>query len=152
MDRKFISRKKEQAHKGEFEVINSAHNFGVKGENFEVMFSYLNGGLVSYRYGGVEMIKAIPKPNFWRAPTDNDEGNLMPMRYAQWKIASMYLSHKKPLEGKYPDSMNPEIEITDEYAKIIYTYYLPTTPEAYCNLSYKYMVMDILKQSYIMSL
>lgn len=129
--------KKEQAHKGEFEVINSAHNFGVKGENFEVMFSYLNGGLVSYRYGGVEMIKAIPKPNFWRAPTDNDEGNLMPMRYAQWKIASMYLSHKKPLDGKYPDSMNPEIEITDEYAKIIYTYYLPATPEAYCNLSYK---------------
>ena len=129
--------KTEQVHKGEFEVINSDHNFGVKGENFEVMFSYLNGGLVSYRYGGVEMIKAIPKPNFWRAPTDNDEGNLMPMRYAQWKIASMYLSHKRPLDGKYPDSMNPEIKITDEYAKITYTYYLPTTPEAYCNLSYK---------------
>lgn len=86
--------KEREEHKGEFEVINSDHNFGVKGENFEVMFSYLNGGLVSYRYGGVEMIKAIPKPNFWRTPTDNDEGNLMPMRYAQWKIASMYLSHK----------------------------------------------------------
>ena len=129
--------KAEQIHKGEFEVINSDHNFGVKGENFEVMFSYLNGGLVSYRYGGVEMIKAIPKPNFWRTPTDNDEGNLMPMRYAQWKIASMYLSHKKPSAGNYPDSMNPKLEITEEYAKITYTYYLPTTPEAYCNLSYK---------------
>ncbi len=131
-----IAKEKEE-HKGDFEVINSDHNFGVKGENFEVMFSYLNGGLVSYRYGGVEMIKMIPKPNFWRTPTDNDEGNLMPMRYAQWKIASMYLSHKKPSKGNYPDSMNPEIEITDEYAKITYTYYLPTTPEAYCNLSYK---------------
>ena len=129
--------KEREEHKGEFEVINSDHNFGVKGENFEVMFSYLNGGLVSYRYGGAEMIKAIPKPNFWRTPTDNDEGNLMPMRYAQWKIASMYLSHKKPSNGNYPDSMNPEIEITEEYAKITYTYYLPTTPEAYCNLSYK---------------
>ena len=129
--------KEREEHKGEFEVINSDHNFGVKGENFEVMFSYLNGGLVSYRYGGVEMIKAIPKPNFWRTPTDNDEGNLMPMRYAQWKIASMYLSHKKPSDENYPDSMNPELEITEEYAKITYTYYLPTTPEAYCNLSYK---------------
>ena len=58
------------------------------------MFSYLNGGLVSYVYGGKEMIKAIPKPNFWRAPTDNDYGNLMPMRYGQWKLASLYLSHK----------------------------------------------------------
>ena len=53
------------------------------------MFSVLNGGLVSYKYAGKEMIEAIPKPNFWRAPTDNDCGNLMQMRYAQWKIASM---------------------------------------------------------------
>ena len=29
--------KAEQIHKGEFEVINSDHNFGVKGENFEEM-------------------------------------------------------------------------------------------------------------------
>lgn len=131
-----IAKQKEE-HKGNFKVINSAHNIGVKGENFEVMFSYLNGGLVSYRYGGVEMIKMIPKPNFWRTPTDNDEGNLMPMRYAQWKIASMYLSHKKPFKGNYPDSRNPELEVKDKYAKITYTYYLPTTPEAYCKLSYK---------------
>ena len=79
---------------GRIQVIHSLHNLGVKGEHFEIMFSYLNGGLVSYRYGGKEMIEAIPKPNFWRAPTDNDCGNLMPMRYAQWKTASMYLSHK----------------------------------------------------------
>ena len=45
------------------------------------------------------MIEMIPKPNFWRAPNDNDCGNLMPMRYAQWKIASMYLSHKYPTGG-----------------------------------------------------
>ena len=36
----------------QFQVIRSGHDFGVKGENFDVMFSYLNGGLVSYRYGG----------------------------------------------------------------------------------------------------
>ena len=77
-------------------MVRSLHDFGVRGENFDVLFSYLNGGLVSYRYGGVEMIEMIPKPNFWRAPTDNDCGNLMPMRYAQWKIASLYLSHKYP--------------------------------------------------------
>ncbi len=69
-----------------FEVIRSNHDFGVRGENFDVMFSDLNGGLVSYRYGGVEMIKMIPKPNFWRAPIDNDCKSLMPMRYSQWKI------------------------------------------------------------------
>ena len=70
------------------EIVRSLHNIGVRGENFEVMFSVLNGGLVSYKYAGREMLEAIPKPNFWRAPTDNDCGNQMPMRYAQWKIAS----------------------------------------------------------------
>ena len=86
----------EVGHKGKLEVVRSIHNIGVKGDGFRVMFSYLNGGLVSYVYGGVEMIKAIPKPNFWRAPTDNDCGNLMQMRYGQWKLASMYASHKNP--------------------------------------------------------
>lgn len=128
---------KEEAHKGTFEVIDSIHNLGVRGENFEVMFSYLNGGLVSYRFGGVEMIKMIPRPNFWRAPTDNDDGNLMPMRYAQWKIASMYLSHKKPGNAPAPDVMLPEKEITDNYVKITFTYCMPTTPASECRLSYK---------------
>ncbi|HJC62395.1 MAG TPA: DUF4981 domain-containing protein [Candidatus Blautia merdavium] len=126
----------EETHKGALQVIDSIHNLGVKGENFEVMFSYLNGGLVSYRFGGTEMIKMIPKPNFWRAPTDNDDGNLMPMRYAQWKIASMYASHKTPA-GAYPGSSPIEKEITDQYVKISFTYYLPTAPASQCRLSYK---------------
>ena len=82
-------------------VIRSTHNIGVRGAHFEVLFSVLNGGLVSYKYAGKEMIEAIPKPNFWRAPTDNDCGNLMGMRYGQWKIASMYLSHKDFRQGPY---------------------------------------------------
>lgn len=126
-----------ESHRGEMNIIRSIHNFGVRGENFEVMFSYLNGGLVSYRYGGVEMIKMIPKPNFWRTPTDNDEGSLMPARYGQWKLASLYLSHKRPSEGRYPDSKMPEIEVKEDYAQITYTYFMPTTPEAECQLSYR---------------
>ena len=76
------------------------------------MFSVLNGGLVSYKYAGKEMIEAIPKPNFWRAPTDNDCGNLMQMRYAQWKVASMYLSHKEYRKGAYGPSNSPQTEET----------------------------------------
>ena len=120
-----------------FRVVRSLHDFGVKGENFDVLFSYLNGGLVSYRYGGVEMIEMIPKPNFWRAPTDNDCGNLMPMRYAQWKIASLYLSHKYPTGGHYPGGKAPKIEVTDDWAEITFTYVMPTTPAAECELTYR---------------
>ena len=120
-----------------FEVIRSNHDFGVRGENFDVMFSDLNGGLVSYRYGGVEMIKMIPKPNFWRAPIDNDCGSLMPMRYSQWKIASMYLSHKYPNGSHYPGLYAPEIEVHEDCAEVSYRYVMPTTPASECRLTYR---------------
>ncbi len=119
-------------------VIQGKVNIGVKGENFDALFSYLAGGLVSYRYGGVEMIESIPKPNFWRAPVDNDEGNGMPMVYGQWKLASLYLSHKSfivPEQEGY-DPGDPKLEIHETYASVTYSYVLPTTPATYCQVVY----------------
>ena len=121
----------------EVKVIRSTHNIGVRGAHFEVLFSVLNGGLVSYKYAGKEMIEAIPKPNFWRAPTDNDCGNLMGMRYGQWKIASMYLSHKDFRKGPYGPSNIPEVEVNEKTVKVTYTYLMPTTPLSECRLSYE---------------
>ena len=118
-------------------VIRSTHNIGVRGAHFEVLFSVLNGGLVSYKYAGKEMIEAIPKPNFWRAPTDNDCGNLMGMRYGQWKLASMYLSHKDFRQGAYGPANMPEVEVNEKSVKVAYTYIMPTTPTSECKLSYE---------------
>ena len=119
------------------EVIRSTHNIGVRGAHFEVLFSVLNGGLASYKYAGKEMIEAIPKPNFWRAPTDNDCGNLMGMRYGQWKIASMYLSHKDFRKGPYGPGNVPEVEVNEKTVKVTYTYLMPTTPLSECKLFYE---------------
>ena len=116
-----------------FEVIRSNHDFGVRGENFDVMFSDLNGGLVSYRYGGVEMIKMIPKPNFWRAPIDNDCGSRMQGRMAQWKIASMYAGMSS--KGMF-DYEEPVVREEKDSVSITYTYLLPTTPQAKCRVTY----------------
>ena len=113
-------------------VIHSTHNIGVEGAHFSVLFSVLNGGLVSYKYAGKEMIEAIPKPNFWRAPTDNDCGNLMPARYAQWKTASLYVSHKSPQETSTPEVTEHEHSIT-----VSFRYFMPTTPVSECRLSYE---------------
>lgn len=121
----------------EIEVIRSTHNIGIRGEHFEVLFSGLNGGLASYKYAGKEMIESIPKPNFWRAPTDNDNGNHMPARYAQWKIASLYATHKDYRENTYASILKPELEVNGNTAKITFTYLLPTTPESRCTLSYE---------------
>ena len=119
------------------EVIRSTHNIGVRGAHFEVLFSVLNGGLVSYKYAGKEMIEAIPKPNFWRAPTDNDCGNLMGMRYGQWKLASMYLSHKDFRKGPYGPGNMPKVEVNEKTVKVTYTYLMPTTPLSECSISYE---------------
>lgn len=56
-------------------VVEGLYNVGVSGESFRVLFSYFGGGLESYRFGGKEMLKTVPMPNFWRALTDNDRGN-----------------------------------------------------------------------------
>ncbi len=116
-------------------INDCLNNIGIRGEEFEVIFSKLHGGLISYRYGGKEMLETIPRPNFWRAPNDNDNGNGMPARYGQWKLASLYLSTRKP-DGSQTGK-NPTVEIFKDSALITYTYYLPSTPEAECELSYR---------------
>ncbi|MDF2800719.1 MAG: beta-galactosidase [Anaerocolumna sp.] len=121
--------------KKKFRVVNCNNNIGVHGEDFRVLFTKSYGGLSSYCYGGKEMFSAIPKPNFWRAPTDNDNGNQMPARYGQWKLASMYLDYR-PIQSNQVKE-NPSLEITKECAVITYTYYLPTTPSTECQLMYK---------------
>lgn len=116
-----------------FEVIRGYLNIGVRGAHFDALFSALNGGLVSYRYGGKELIQSIPMPNFWRAPNDNDRGNNMPARYGQWKIASLYLSHKQN-DGK--SGFPPELTVKEDHAEIRYRYLIPTVPAAECSLTY----------------
>lgn len=116
-----------------FEVIRGYLNFGVRGENFDAMFSFIKGGLVSYRYGGKELIRGIPMPNFWRAPVDNDQGSNMPARYGQWKLASLYLSHRQS-DGK--GIFKPEIVVKQDCAQIKFCHQLPTVPAAECSMTY----------------
>ena len=117
-------------------VIRSLHNIGVRGDHFEVMFSVLSGGMVSYKYAGREMLKTVPKPNFWRAPVDNDCGNQMPARYAQWKIASMYISDKAPEDELFKMSVL-EVQEGARSAAVSFTYNLCTIPAAQCRVSYE---------------
>ncbi len=115
-------------------LIPGKQNIGVYGDNFSVMFSGVTGGLTSYVYAGRELIKAQPMPNFWRAPTANDNGNMMPKRYAQWKIASLYVSDKKAerFEGNVP-----LIEETGNTVRITFKYFMPTVPASGCSVCYE---------------
>ena len=112
------------------EVVPGKVNLGVRGEHFEVLFSYLKGGLVSYRFGGRELIDRIPRPNFWRAPVNNDAGNHMPARLGIWKIASSYQDFNDPEKGIFDIASDgeeswPKILYTDDYVEIIWKKFLP---------------------------
>ena len=120
-------------------VVRGFVNTGVYGDHFDILISNLKGGIVSYRYGGREMIEWIPRPNFWRAPTDNDFGNKMPARYGQWKLASLYQDFVYPdLTRPDPDAARyPIIRQTENFVEVTFKKYLPTEPMCFCLVGYR---------------
>ena len=56
----------------------------VKGEGFEIKFDQ-DLQMVSWVSEGLELLNEGPKPNFWRAPTDNDFGNNLDKRAHYWQ-------------------------------------------------------------------
>lgn len=128
---------KKTVEKPKLEVIYSDQNIGVQGEHFQAIFSVLNGGLASYKYAGKEMIEMIPKANFWRAPIDNDYGSMMPQKYAQWKLASMYQTHKRFDLEPWHENINPFVEEEEGTVKVTYTYLMPTSPKSSCQITYQ---------------
>ncbi|MCR4781685.1 MAG: DUF4981 domain-containing protein [Lachnospiraceae bacterium] len=116
-----------------FRVTKGWHNTGISGDGFEVIFSRIHGGLVSYKVSGEEMLKTIPKPNFWRPMNDNDKGNLLPFRAAQWRNASTFST------VKFSDGRNmTQYEVSEEvdFVKVKYTYHLPVRPAIDCIVTY----------------
>lgn len=60
----------------------------LEGDDFTVGFSLQTGLMIDLIYDDQQYIVNPVKPNFWRAPTDNDYGYGMPYVLEQWKNAS----------------------------------------------------------------
>jgi beta-galactosidase len=67
-------------------------NTTVSNVDVELVFNEKEGRLISYKFKNNELLKdgKGPKPNFWRAVTDNDFGNRMQVRNFEWKKASLF--------------------------------------------------------------
>ena len=70
------------------DVENQASIVKVGNKDFTITFDKSTGFLTKYQLGKEVLINQAIRPNFWRAPTDNDFGNGMQKRYVVWKKAS----------------------------------------------------------------
>lgn len=64
---------------------------------------YINlkrGRLEKYSYNGLNLITSAPKPNFWRAPIDNDFGNDMPRKLNIWRTADYSMQMENVTVGE----------------------------------------------------
>lgn len=122
-------RKKTVKHN--LELIDSVNQIGVKGKDFSVVFSK-SGGLIAYEYKNELLIRDCVKPNFWRAPTNNDYGAKLEAKLSCWKIASLY-SCNYTVDGKI---VFPTIKNESDRIVVSYKYTLPTSPVVYCYTTY----------------
>jgi beta-galactosidase len=61
--------------------------YTITGRDFAATVGKTSGALESLQFEGVELVGSPLVPNFWRAPTDNDNGNGMPRRHGVWRNA-----------------------------------------------------------------
>ena len=75
----------------------------VSNDNFRIEFNKKSGYLTKYEVNGLDFMEegSILKPNFWRAPTDNDFGAKLNHKYRAWKNPEIRLTaFKHQLENK----------------------------------------------------
>lgn len=78
-------------------IVHGDGNIGVKGADFEILFSHGQAGPASIRKGGKEWMWRGPRPAYWRAPTENDTGCGFPGKSAIWSAVE---THQKCIGRK----------------------------------------------------
>ena len=109
--------------------LRAAHGdgaLGVRGEGFEVLFSYDEGGPVSLRAGGREWLWRAPRPAYWRSPTENDLGCGFAVESSIWAAADSW----QVCQGWEVLADGPE------KVSIRYTYAAPALPGLKTDVTY----------------
>ena len=140
------------AENGSLRVVQGDINLGVQGAGFSLMFSSAQGNLVSYRYGGRELIEELPQPSFWRAPVDNDYGSGRMADTAQWKLASLYRRCIR-IEYSVDDAaftvvdgfFGRQEERRAKSVTVRFTYALTASPAATCTVTYTVDATGVLR-------
>ena len=110
---------------GHVHVTEDFLNVGFQCENTNIIFSKQKG-LVSWCVNGNEFVRVPLRPNFYRAPVNNDVENGHGFRYGQWLVNSLYA--KMIYRGHTVD---------DQSASIIFDCSLPSSPDVFVTIQYE---------------
>jgi beta-galactosidase/beta-glucuronidase len=112
--------------KSKLEIVHGDGALGVSGEDFEIIFSYPEGGPSSLVSKGKEWIWRAPRPAFWRAATENDLGNKFAPETSIWSAVDAWqvCSDIKILEE------------SEDKVSIRFTYTAPAMPELKTDVTY----------------
>ena len=112
-------------------LIDKKDVFLVKAPRLRFSIDKATGAVTRYRHKGKELIQKDfgMKPNFWRGPVDNDWGNNLPVRAAEWKDAG--------------SAATVSAEATEESVRFTVAYALPDS--ASMTLSYEVLSNGAVK-------
>lgn len=105
-------------------VENDIRYLIVDGEQFRIEFDKMNGFLSKYQVNGLDLMKegSYLKPNFWRAPTDNDFGARLNWEYAVWKNPTIKLTSLQQRTVNQQAVIEAAYELPEVSAKLNLTY------------------------------
>ena len=109
-------------------VNDNKQAYGFKGKNFSLSIHKQTGLISAMEYFGEELLKASPRPDFWRAPTDND----LPIegygdKIGPWKNAGKdteLVSIKLTKESEYQAKVEVEHILTTIGSRYFTTYHI----------------------------
>lgn len=109
------------------DVVRGDVNLGYRMASAAALVWRVPGVLTSLKAGNRELLSAPLRPDFWRAPTDNDSGNGNTRRWGRWKLASLY-SECQELSG-HADHKETRLDIS---------YLLCGITNAQCRFTYQF--------------
>ena len=121
-------------------LVESPSVIGVRSMHTSVLFSRENGGLMSYVYGGKELLNGTVQPSFWRAPVSNDYGAGITKEQLQWKSAGILACAQDV----------PVVEQKKESIDITFTYVLPTIPETTLRVTYSVRTGGVIETTMVL--
>ncbi len=124
---------------GTVNVKDEKNRITLNANGVEVTINKWSGLIADYKAGDEHYFSQKPTPNFWRAPTDNDFGNNMPVKCNVWRTAGKNTTVKNisVKEENSKATVTAELYLNDVASDYTIRYTMAANGELDVNVNYK---------------